>query len=37
MSVNRPRMTRGRSFVQQLVLLASLVLLWLMLWDSVTV
>ncbi|WP_298417975.1 Na+/H+ antiporter subunit E [Brevibacterium sp.] len=30
-------MTRGRSFVQQLVLLASLVLLWLMLWDSVTV
>src|SRR5699024_4997111 len=37
MSVNRPRMTRGRSFVQRLVLLASLVLLWLMLWDSVTV
>ncbi|WP_181275118.1 Na+/H+ antiporter subunit E [Brevibacterium oceani] len=32
----RPRMSRGRGFVQQLVLLISLVLLWLMLWDSVT-
>ncbi|WP_210603648.1 Na+/H+ antiporter subunit E [Brevibacterium oceani] len=32
----RPRMSRGRGFVQQLVLLISLILLWLMLWDSVT-
>ncbi|WP_209370271.1 Na+/H+ antiporter subunit E [Brevibacterium renqingii] len=37
MSANRARMTRGRGLVQQLVLVVSLVLLWLMLWDSVTV
>lgn len=30
-------MSRGRGIIQQLVLLVSLVLLWLMLWDSVTV
>lgn len=34
---NRARMSRGRGFIQQLVLLVSLVLLWLMLWDSITV
>lgn len=34
---NRPRMSKGRGFIQQLVLLVSLVLLWLMLWDSITV
>lgn len=34
---NRPRMSRGRGIIQQLVLLVSLVLLWLMLWDSITV
>lgn len=34
---NRPRMSKGRGFIQQLVLLISLVLLWLMLWDSITV
>ncbi|MCD1286775.1 MULTISPECIES: Na+/H+ antiporter subunit E [unclassified Brevibacterium] len=36
MSPNRPRMTKGRSFVQQLVLVFFLVLLWVMLWDSVS-
>lgn len=34
---NRPRMTKGRSFIQQLVLVFFLVLLWVMLWDSVSV
>ena len=34
---NRARMSRGRGIIQQLVLLISLVLLWLMLWDSITV
>jgi multicomponent Na+:H+ antiporter subunit E len=33
----RPRMSRGRGIIQQLVLIVCLVLLWLMLWDSVTV
>ncbi|MGC3020566.1 MULTISPECIES: Na+/H+ antiporter subunit E [unclassified Brevibacterium] len=37
MSPNRARMSRGRGIVQQFVLLVSLVLLWLMLWDSITV
>ncbi|WP_193071574.1 MULTISPECIES: Na+/H+ antiporter subunit E [unclassified Brevibacterium] len=37
MSTNRPpRMTKGRSFVQQLVLVFFLVVLWVMLWDSVS-
>ncbi|SMX77954.1 Na+/H+ antiporter subunit E [Brevibacterium linens] len=34
---NRARMSRGRGIIQQLVLLISLVLLWLMLWDAITV
>ena len=29
-------MTKGRSFVQQLVLVFFLVVLWVMLWDSVS-
>jgi multicomponent Na+:H+ antiporter subunit E len=33
----KSRISRGRGIIQQIVLLASLVLLWLMLWDSVTV
>lgn len=38
MSANRPpRMTKGRSFVQQLVLVFFLVVLWVMLWDSVSI
>lgn len=37
MSANRPpRMTKGRSFGQQLVLVFFLVVLWVMLWDSVS-
>ncbi|SDS53604.1 multisubunit sodium/proton antiporter, MrpE subunit [Brevibacterium sandarakinum] len=36
MNAKRPRMTKGRSFVQQLVLVFFLVLLWVMLWDSVS-
>lgn len=37
MSANRrPRMTKGRSVVQQLVLVFFLVLLWVMLWDAVS-
>ncbi|TSI13255.1 Na+/H+ antiporter subunit E [Brevibacterium aurantiacum] len=36
MSPNRPRMTKRRSFVQQLVLVFFLVLLWVMLWDAVS-
>ena len=31
------RMTKGRSFVQQLVLVFFLVVLWVMLWDSVSI
>ncbi|MDN6746959.1 MAG: Na+/H+ antiporter subunit E [Brevibacterium sp.] len=37
MSPNRPRrMPKGRSFVQQLVLVFFLVVLWVMLWDAVS-
>lgn len=37
MIVSKPRMAKGRSFLQQLVLVVFLVLLWVMLWDSVSV
>ncbi|WP_350269907.1 Na+/H+ antiporter subunit E [Brevibacterium sp. CBA3109] len=38
MSKGRPRrMAKGRSFVQQLVLVFFLVVLWVMLWDSVSI
>ncbi|AZT98765.1 MAG: Na+/H+ antiporter subunit E [Brevibacterium aurantiacum] len=36
MNAKRPRMSKGRSFVQQLVLVFFLVVLWVMLWDSVS-
>ncbi|AZL14453.1 Na+/H+ antiporter subunit E [Brevibacterium aurantiacum] len=36
MNAKRSRMTKGRSFVQQLVLVFFLVVLWVMLWDAVS-